>query len=154
MFYNMVLKLGLWTMTKSMKWNNAPALVATLMAMAMRWCNAAHITQWKIPRPARVAAGRCHRSTSCSVLPRRPPGLHAKHYDKKIHAPLWPFWWPRSFVAILMAITMCRYDTVGIAQWRRSRTLLELTGRHQQGSICSNSINLTCQPGFLIFFTV
>jgi hypothetical protein len=76
-------------------------LVAISMAMmAMHWCNAAHIAQWKIPRPARVADGHCHWLPTHSVLPRRPPGLHAKHNDEKYtllcghsdgHAPLWPF---------------------------------------------------------------
>jgi hypothetical protein len=46
-------------------------------------------------------------------------------------------------LAILMAMAMRRYVTARIAQWRRSRALLEATGRCHQTSIMSNNINRT-----------
>jgi hypothetical protein len=142
MFYNMVLKLGLWTMTKMMKWNNAPA-----------W--------WPFRWPWWLCTGAMRH-----ILPNgRFLGLHELLLDIAIGCLLTLYCpggrqgcmqntmmkYTRSFVAILMATLLyghsdghrnvpVRYNIMGIAQWRRSRTLLELTGRHQQGSICSKSI--------------
>ncbi len=49
-----------------------------------------------------------------------------------------------TLLAISMAMAMCRYNTVHIVWWRRSRTLLEATGRRHQAGICSDIINQTC----------
>jgi hypothetical protein len=41
-----------------------------------------------------------------------------------------------------MAAVVHQYNTVHIARWRRSRALLEATGRRHRGSIISNNIKL------------
>ena len=57
-------------------------------------------------------------------------------------------------LAVLMATAMRWYDTVCIAQWMRSRALLEATGCHHWASACSNSINWTCQHLLLLMFFI
>ncbi len=58
-------------------------------------------------------------------------------------------------LAVLMAIVMPRYDTVHIAQWRRSRASLEATGCHHWASTCSDSNKLdTKLPRFCYLLRV
>ncbi len=54
--------------------------------------------------------------------------------------------------AILMSMTMHRYNTKHIPQWRRSRASLEVTGCCHRASICSDSINWTNWHWFLCLF--
>jgi hypothetical protein len=51
-----------------------------------------------------------------------------------------------------MAAAVRRYNTARIAQWRRSRALLEATGRRHQASIMSNNINQTSLRRFFLCF--
>jgi hypothetical protein len=51
-------------------------------------------------------------------------------------------------LAILMAMAICQYNTTHISQSWRSRASLEDTGCCHQASICSNSINWSCQHCF------
>jgi hypothetical protein len=44
-----------------------------------------------------------------------------------------------NLLAILMAAAVRRYNTACIAQWRRSRALVEATGRRPRASIAANS---------------
>ncbi len=56
-----------------------------------------------------------------------------------------------TLLAILIAAVVCRYDTVHIAQWRRS---LEATGRCHQASIVANSIKGTWLHQFYLMFFI
>ncbi len=51
--------------------------------------------------------------------------------------------WP-TLMAILMAIAVRRYDTARIAQWRRSRALVEATGCCHWVIIAANKCNRSC----------
>ncbi len=54
-----------------------------------------------------------------------------------------------------MAMAMCQYITACIPQWRRSRALLEATGRRHRASIVSGNIKGTYLQQFsLMFFIV
>jgi hypothetical protein len=55
---------------------------------------------------------------------------------------------------ILMAMAMRQYVTARIAQWRRSRALLEATGRHHQASIMPNNIKGTWLRRFFSMFSL
>jgi hypothetical protein len=61
-------------MVKLTKRTNAPPSWAVLMAMQTCGCDAACITQCSMSRATPEASGRRHWATTCSVLPRRPPG--------------------------------------------------------------------------------
>ncbi len=57
-------------------------------------------------------------------------------------------------LAILMAVAVCRYDTAHIAQWRRSRAMLDTTGRRHRASIVADSSQLDIPTPFFMFFIV
>jgi hypothetical protein len=80
------------------------------------------------------ATGRWHRATTHSILPQRPPEQQANK-QQSTNTP--------KKVAMLMAVAVRRYNTARIARWRRSRALLEATGRRHRASIMSNNINRT-----------
>jgi hypothetical protein len=80
------------------------------------------------------ATGRRHRATTHSVLPQQPPEQQANK-QQSTNAP--------KKVAMLMAAAVRRYKTMRTAQWRRSRALLEATGRHHWVSIISDNIDWT-----------
>ncbi len=115
-------------------WTNVPLLQAISMAMRMRWSNERGIARCSKSRATLDAPGSRHQATTCSVSPQRPPGQQAnKQQSTNI----------RKKVAVLMAMAMCWYVTVCIAQWRRSRASLEATGCRHWVSIVSNNINGT-----------
>ncbi len=107
------------------------------MATAVRRSNTDGITRCGMSRATPEATGRCHRVTTCYVLPQRPPGQHANK-QQSINTP--------KKVVVLMAMAMRRYVTAHIAQWRRSRASLEATGRRRWVSIMSDNINQTWLP--------
>ncbi len=112
------------------------------MAMAVCQSNTDGIAQCGMSRATPEATGRRHWATTCSVLPQRPPGQQANK-RQSTNTP--------TKLAILMAMVMCRYVTVRITQWRRSRASLEAT----RASIKSNNIKGTwLQQFFLMFFIV
>ncbi len=80
-----------------------------------RW----HCLMWHV-QGYPEATGCWHRATTCSVLPQWPPGQQA-HKQQSTNTP--------AKMAISMVRAMSRYVTACIAQWRRSRALLEATGR-------------------------
>jgi hypothetical protein len=80
------------------------------------------------------AIGCRHHATTCSVLPQQLPGQQANK-QQSTNTP--------TKLAILMAMAMRRYVIAHSAQWRRSRALLEATGRHHRVSIMSNNIKGT-----------
>ncbi len=123
---------------------HVPPTLAILMAMAVRRCNTMCIAQCSMSRATREATGRCHWVTTHSVLPQRPPGQQANK-QKSTNTP--------KKVAMLMAAVVRRYNTAHIAQWRRSRALLEATGCHHQASIMSNNINRTWLQQFFSMFS-
>jgi hypothetical protein len=51
-----------------------------------------------------------------------------------------------------MVAALCRYNTARIAQWRRSRALLEATEPHHWVSIMSDNINWTWLRRFFFVF--
>ncbi len=69
---------------------------------------------------------------------------NSKQHNNKISGP--------TLMAILMAAAVHQYNTACIAQWRRSRALLEATGRRHQASIAANSCNWSCLPQFFSKF--
>jgi hypothetical protein len=116
---------------------------AVLMAMVVRRCNTKHITQYDMSRATLEATGCRHWSTTCSVLPQRPPGQQANK-QQSTNSPL--------KLAILMVMAMRRYVTARIARWRRSRVSLEATGCRHWASIMSNNINRTWLRQFFLCF--
>ncbi len=89
--------------------------------------------------------GSCHLATTHYVSPQQPPGQQA---NKQLSTNT-----PKK-VAVLMAMAMRRYVTAHIAQWRRSRALLEATGRCHWASIMFDNINQTWLQRFFYVFIV
>ncbi len=54
---------------------HAGELLAISIAMAMQQYDTGLITRWSTSRASLEATGCCHRSSACSVLPRRRPWL-------------------------------------------------------------------------------
>ncbi len=104
------------------------------MAMAVCRCNMKRTAQCSMSRATPEATGCRHRATTCSVLPQRPSGQQSnKQQSTNTHKK----------VAMLMAAAVHRYNTPCIAQWRRSRALLEATGCYHWASIMPNNIKWT-----------
>ncbi len=122
---------------------HVPLLLAVLMAIAVRRCDTKRMAQCSMSRATPEATGRRHRATTCSVLPQRPPGQQANK-QQSTNTP--------TKLAILMAMAMHRYVTVRITQWRRSRALLEATGRCHRASIMSDNIKGHGYDGFFRCF--
>ncbi len=104
------------------------------MAMAVRRSNTDGIAQCSMSRTTPEATGRWHRATTRSILPQRPPEQQANKQQSTNK--------PKK-VALLMAAVVPRYNTARIARWRRSRALLEATGRRHRAIIMSDNINRT-----------
>jgi hypothetical protein len=114
--------------------------------MAVCQCDTKHIAQCSMSRATLEATGCQHRVITCSKLPQQPPGQQANK-QQSTNAP--------TKLAVLMAMAMRRYVTTHIAQWRRSRALLETTGSHHQASVMSNNIKGTwLRQFFSMFFIV
>ncbi len=92
------------------------------------------IAQCGMSRATSEATGCRHRATTCSILPQQPPEQQANKQQ--------PTNTPKK-VAMLMAAAVSRYNTARIAQWKRSRALLEATGCRHWASIMSDNINRT-----------
>ncbi len=118
-------------MIKSTMQMNVPPLQAILMAMQTRWSNERGIARCSESRATLDAPGSRHWGTTCSILPQRPPGQQANK-QQSTNTP--------KKVAMFMAAAVHQYNTGCIAQWRRSRALLEATGRRHWVSIMSNNI--------------
>ncbi len=123
---------------------NAPRPTAILMAMQVHWSDTDGIAQCGMSRATLEATGHRHWVNTCYVLPQRPPGQQANK-QQSTNTP--------KKVAVLMAMAMRRYVTACIAQWRRSRALLEATGCCHQASIMSNNINWTWLRRFFSMFS-
>ncbi len=113
---------------------HVPPSLAVLMAMAVLCCNTKHIAQCSMSRATPEAFGRRHWATTHSVLPQQPPGQQANK-QQSTNTP--------TKLTVLMAMAMHQYITAQIAQWRRSRALLEATGHCHWASIMSNNIKRT-----------
>ncbi len=123
---------GQW---QNQQWHqNAPPSRPVFKALRMRRSNTDGIAQCGMSRATLKTTGRRHWATTCSVLPQRPPEQQVNK-QQSTNTP--------KKVAMLMAVAVHRYNTAHIAQWRRSRALLEATGRHHRASIMSNNINWT-----------
>jgi hypothetical protein len=75
------------------------------MATAVRRSNTDGIAQCGMSRATPEATGRCHRATTCSVLPQRPPWQQQKKRQQK-NVP--------KRLAISMAAAVRRYNTARI----------------------------------------
>jgi hypothetical protein len=115
------------------------------MARARRWSNKDGIAQCGMSRATLEATGHCHWATTCSVLPQQPPG-HQQTKQQQQNGP--------TLLAILIATAVCLYDTTCIAWWRRSRALVEATGRHHWASIAANSCNWSHIRHFFLVFSL
>ncbi len=124
---------------------HVPPSLSVLMAMAVRRCVTKRIAQCSMSRATPEATGCWHQATTCSVLPQRPPGQQANK-QQSTNTP--------TKLAISMAMVMRQYVTTRIARWRRSRALLEATGRHHQASIMSNNIKGTWLWCFFYVFII
>jgi hypothetical protein len=109
------------------------------MAMAVRWCNTERITWCSMTRASPEATESRHRATTHSISPRRPKGQQSTQRLCK-NVP--------TLLAVSMAITMCRYYTTCIAQWRRFVAYINATKHRHRASTRSDSINRTCLPLF------
>jgi hypothetical protein len=131
---------------KIRQWHqHVPLSLAILMAMAVHWCNTKCIAQCSMSRATLEATARRHWATNCSVLPQPPLGQQANK-QQSTNTP--------TKLAVLMAMAMRRYVTPHTAQWRRSRALLEATGRRRWASIISNNIKRTWIRCFLLLFFI
>ncbi len=104
------------------------------MATAVRWSNTDSIALCGMSRATPEATGCCYQATACSVLPQQLPG----QYQTKQQQQKWP-----ALLAISMAAAVRRYNTARIAQWRRSRALVEATGRRQKNNIWTSGFCIT-----------
>ncbi len=130
---------------QNLRWRtNAPRPPAVSMATAVRRSNTDGIAQCGMSRATLEATGHRHQATTCYVSPQRLPGQQAnKQQSTNTHKK----------VAVSMAMAMRRYITVCIAQWRRSRALLEATGCHHWVSIMYDNINWTWLQRFFLMFS-
>ncbi len=113
---------------------NAPLLQSVLKALRMCRSNTDGIAQCGMSRATLEATGRHHWASTHSVSPQRPPEQWANK-QQSTNTP--------KKVAMLMAAAVRQYNTACIAQWRRSRALLEATGHCHRASIMSDNINWT-----------
>ncbi len=133
---------GQW---QNQRWHqNTPPLRPVSKALRMRRSNTDGIAQCGMSKATLEATGCCHRAATRSILPQRPPEQQANK-QQSTNTP--------KQVAMLMAAAVRRYNTAHIAQWRRSRALLEATGRHHQASVMSNNINWTWLRRFFLVFS-
>jgi hypothetical protein len=110
----------------------------------MRRSNTDGIAQWGMSRATSEVTGCHHQATICSVSPQRPPEQQANK-QQSTNTP--------KKVAMLMAAAVHWYNTGRIAQWRRSRALLEATGRHHWASIMTDNIYWTWLQRFFSMFS-
>ncbi len=128
---------------KPVRWHqHVPPLLAVLMAMAGR-CDTKCIAECSMSRATPEAAGCRHRVTTCSILPQRLPGQQANK-QQSTNTP--------TKLAVLMAMAMRQYVTACILRWRRSRALLEATGRRHWASIMSDNMKETWLRQFSFLF--
>ncbi len=73
---------------------NAHPSLAISIAMAVWWCNTAHISWWRRSRALIKATIRRHRATNRSVLPEWPPGRQQTLRWCNTYPLCWPFRWP------------------------------------------------------------
>ncbi len=74
MDHNMVLSYDYSNRNRRRQRTNAPPSRAILMAMAVRRCHTERVARCSMTRASLEATGCRHWATTCSVLPRRPPG--------------------------------------------------------------------------------
>ncbi len=122
---------------------NVPLSPAILIAMVVRRSNTDGVARYGISRATPEATGHRHQVNTRSVLPLRLPGQQANK-QQSTNTP--------TELAILMAMAVCRYNTESIAQWRRSRALVEATGCCHWLSIAADRCNRSRICRFFDFF--
>ncbi len=132
--YNMLFSYGYGQWQNQWWHQNAPSSRPISKALWMRRSNTESITQCSMSRATPEATGHRHRVTTHSVLPQRLPEQQANK-QQSTNTP--------KKVAMLMAVVVRWYNTACIARWRRTRALLEATGRRHGASIMSDNINRT-----------
>ena len=93
------------------------------------------IARCSMSRATPDATGRCHRATTCFILPHQLPGQQQTKQRCNMYSLWWLFWWP----------SQCGGTIACTAQWRRFMTFTKATKRHHRASTRSNSIDRTCQ---------
>ena len=130
-----------YSIQKRQRWQtNVPPLQAILMAMQMHWSNARGIAQCSMTRATSEASGFRHQVTTCLIWPQQLPGWQSTKQQ-----------WTNTptLLAILMAITMQRYNTVCITWLKMFTAFLEAIGCRLWASICSDNIKRTTQRRFV-----
>ncbi len=122
---------------------NAPPSQPVLKALRMRRSNTDGIAWCGMFRATLEATGCRHWAITHSVLPQWLPEQQANK-QQSTNTP--------KKVAMLMAAAVRWYNTACIAQWRRSRALLEATGCRHWASIMSDCINWTWLRRFFLCF--
>ncbi len=129
---------------KQQWYQHVPPLLAILMAVAVRQCSTKCIAQCSMSSANLEATGCQHQATTRYVSPQRPPGQQANK-QQSTNTP--------TKLAVSMAMAMCWYIIACIAQWRRSKALLEATGRCRWASIVSDNIKRTWLQWFFWMFS-
>ncbi len=106
----MVLSYDYSNRNRRRRGTNAPPSKAISMDIAVRRWDTERIAWWRWSRAFIKATKLCHRATTCSVSPRRPPGRQSTQQWAKCPPPL---------LVILMAVAMRRYNTARITRWGR-----------------------------------
>ncbi len=94
MDHKMVLSYDYSNRNRRRRRTNASPSRAILMAMAVRRCDMKRISRCSMTRASLEATGHCHRATTRSVSPHRPPGRRSTQQWCNIYPLCWPFWWP------------------------------------------------------------
>ncbi len=118
-------------MIKSKMTNKCASVAGHFDGHVERWSNERGIAQCSKSRATLDAPESRHRATTRSILPQQPPGQQANK-QQSTNTP--------KKVAMFMAAAVHQYNTACIAQWRRSRAILEATGCRHWASIMSHNI--------------
>jgi hypothetical protein len=125
----MVLSYDYSNRNRRRRGTNAPPSQAILMAITVRRWDTECIAWWRWSRAFIKATKLCHRATTRSVLPRRPPGRQSTQGWAKCPPPL---------LVILIAVAMRWYNTARIARCRRLGAFIKGTKHHCRASTHSD----------------
>jgi hypothetical protein len=114
---------------------NVPPSWAISMTMAVCRCNTERIAQCSMTRASPEATKRRHRATTRSIAPAAARATINTTIMQNVP----------TLLAVTMAITMRRYYTAHIVQWRRFMAFIKATKRHHRTGTCSDSIKGTRQ---------
>ena len=90
----MVLSYDYAKQKRRRRWTNTPLMQAISMAVWMCWSSSCGIAQCSMTRASPEATGCRHWATTCSILPRRPPGWQQMKRQCNMYPLCWPYRWP------------------------------------------------------------